>query len=406
MRTETFSARADQCARACAIALGFAIPISVALDNILLALLLVCWLAAGGCRTLPAQLKTHPVACIALLLFGLLTLGLAYGKRYEGDAMRYWLKYIDLAFVPIFVAIFREKLTRELALKALGGALLLSMLVSFLSPLGLLYENPMVPPNSLEYPVGFKYSITHSLLVAFGAFLCLLVARETTSRGWRFALWAISLVAAVNVLTVVISRTGYLILAVLLLYFFIARLRWRGAAIAACAGALLFAAGYFGSAVFQQRVDTAVTEMKEWQPEERSNTSVGMRMEFYRGSLGIIREHPLFGAGTGSFPAAYAAVNAGRDVEAALNPHNEYLLIAAQIGLVGLACLLCLFFLEWRLAARLSAFYRDLARGLVLVFVIGCLFNSLLLDHTEGLFFAWMTGLCFSGQPPPVERAV
>jgi O-antigen ligase len=134
-----------------------------------------------------------------------------------------------------------------------------------------------------------------------------------------------------------------------------------------------------------------------------------MRMEFYRGSLEIVRENPVFGAGTGSFPAAYAATVAGKQMEPTVNPHNEYLLIASQIGLVGLTCLITLFYLQWRHAARLAPLYRDLARGLVITFAIGCLFNSLLLDHTEGLLFAWATGLLFSGLPPPspaTQRAV
>ena len=93
----------------------------------------------------------------------------------------------------------------------------------------------------------------------------------------------------------------------------------------------------------------------------------------------------------------------GTTLEATVNPHNEYLLIAAQTGMIGLAALLYLFYTQWRLAARLEPFYRDLARGLVITFAIGCLFNSLLLDHTEGLLFAWMTGLCFATLRPSEE---
>jgi hypothetical protein len=29
--------------------------------------------------------------------------------------------------------------------------------------------------------------------------------------------------------------------------------------------------------------------------------------------------------------------------------------------------------------------------------VIGCMLNSLLLDHTEGLFYAWLTGVLYGG---------
>ena len=396
---QTFSSRADACARACAIALGFSIPISVALDNILLGLLLASWLASGNFQGKLAAIKAHPVALAALMLFGLLTLGLAYGISKPGDGLRYWGKYLDLLFVPVFIAVFREKQTQADALKAMGGALIASLVVSWLAHWGLLYQNPLVPPNDAAFPVGFKYSITHSVLIGMGAFACALLARRTASRSLQVGLIGLALIATCNVLFIVYSRTGYLILAALMLYFFVAQFRWRGLAAAAVLGAVLFGAGYYGSDMFGQRVNGAVAEMHDWQPDQPSTTSVGMRMEFYRSSLGIIREHPLFGAGTGSFPAAYAATVAGKQMEKTVNPHNEYLLIAIQIGLVGLACLVYLFHTEWRLAARLEPLYRDLARGLVLVFAIGCLFNSLLLDHTEGLFFAWATGLLFAGLP-------
>src|SRR5205809_2668108 len=114
MRIKTFAAGADACARVCAIALGFSIPISVALDNILLALLLIASLAAGSYRDKWLAIRANPVACAVLLLFGLLTLGLSYGERYPGDSLRYWGKYVDLLFVPILLWCFaihaREKM--------------------------------------------------------------------------------------------------------------------------------------------------------------------------------------------------------------------------------------------------------------------------------------------------------
>jgi O-antigen ligase len=120
-------------------------------------------------------------------------------------------------------------------------------------------------------------------------------------------------------------------------------------------------------------------------------------MEFYRSTLQIIGENPVLGAGTGAFPAAFSEAAEGRVVSASDNPHNEYLLIATQIGLLGLACLLWLFWQQWRTARALQdPLYRDLGSGLVLMFVVGCLFNSLLLDHAEGLLFAWLTGLIFA----------
>jgi O-antigen ligase len=85
-------------------------------------------------------------------------------------------------------------------------------------------------------------------------------------------------------------------------------------------------------------------------------------------------------------------------MEPAAHPHNEYLLMAAQLGIPGLVALLALFWVPWRLAPRLPLPHeRMLARGIVLTIAVGSVFNCLLLDHTEGLFFAWGLGVLFGG---------
>jgi O-antigen ligase len=79
-------------------------------------------------------------------------------------------------------------------------------------------------------------------------------------------------------------------------------------------------------------------------------------------------------------------------------PENQYLLTAVQLGVFGLAALLALFAAQWRLAALLATRTEtDIARGLVIFMVVGCLFNSFLLDHTEALFYAWLSGWLISG---------
>jgi hypothetical protein len=79
------------------------------------------------------------------------------------------------------------------------------------------------------------------------------------------------------------------------------------------------------------------------------------------------------------------------------NPHNEFLLLAAQVGPIGAAALLWLMWQQWRRAPRLFRPDNEIARGLVTLMAIGCMLNSLLLDHTEGLLYAWLTGLLYAG---------
>ncbi|HUS13725.1 MAG TPA: O-antigen ligase family protein, partial [Chloroflexia bacterium] len=173
-----------------------------------------------------------------------------------------------------------------------------------------------------------------------------------------------------------------------------------GLAAMALAGASLIAGLALVPGPFAERARLAVAETQAWQPGDAASmqSSTGSRLEFYRNSLAIIAAHPVLGVGTGGFPVAYAARVQGTGMAETRNPHNEYLHITVQLGFVGLISMLCLFTAQWRLAPRLpTPIEAHLARGLVLVIVTGCLFNSLLLDHTEGLLYAWLTGLLYGG---------
>ena len=402
MRYQSVAKVADAGGRWAVIALGFSIPISVALDNVLLAVTALLWLAAGNWRARVAVIRNNPVALAALALFGLLALGLAWGMRNPGDGMRYLGKYTDLLFVPLFLFFFTDMQTRERALLAFCLAALASVVVSHLVYFDLLADNPLLPRNR-EYPGGFKLSITHGLIVAFAAFLFALRARAETDRRRRWCLGALALFAAHNVVFVVFGRTGYLVLAVLFVYFFVVSFGRRGLLLIIMICAATIVAAYSTSSTFQQRADVSAREFKQWEPGKPADTSVGLRLEWYSNSLGIIGQHPLLGSGTGSFPAAYAHAVLDRNMAHTDNPHNEYLLISVQIGLIGLACLIHLFIRQWRMAGRLEqTLYRDLGRGLVLTIAVGCLFNSLLADHTEGLLFSWLSGLVFAA---PVRQA-
>ena len=403
MRFTTFTDRAETCARACAIALGFSIPISVALDNVLLALILASWIASGGYREKLDLALHNRVAVAAFALFCLFAAGLIHSSGSPGDGLSTLGKYLDLAFVPIFVSLFRAERTRQYAWLAFAFALALTLILSCLIWAGLITNNlPVISDHA--NPVVFKQYLTQSVMMAFGAFLFALLARTARSTRQRYGWSALATLAVVNVALMSQGRSGQLILIALALYFVHSVWRWRGTLGAAAGIVIVVSTLALGTAENSNRFAQALDEWKHWQPEQAAQTSIGWRLEFYRNSLAIVREHPLVGTGTGSFRKVYADHVAGTAMAATANPHNEYLNIAVQLGVVGLLMMLFVFYSEGRLAAALpTAHERQLAYGLVITFVIGCLFNSLLMDHTEGLLFAWASGLLFAGLKSPAN---
>lgn len=403
MQSLLLTNRAEQFGRHAAALLGFSIPISVALDNTLLVLVAVLWLAGGGLRQKIGVIGANTVALSALALFGMLAAGLAYGTRNSGDGLVYFGKYVDLLFVPIFITLFQDTRVREIALRWFCAAMVLTFVVAEITMLGLLDGNALLPrsPGSMG---AFKYSITHGLLAAFAAFVFALLAQREDRLPYRVLFVALALVAVKNVLFVSVSRTAYIVLVLLSLYFFFVSFRRRNFWIGVLLLAASLAAAYMSSPVLKERVDKVASEISDWRADGPTESSVGLRLEWYRMSLSVVQDHPLLGTGTGSPPKIYAERTGGPQARATANPHNEYLLITVQTGLAGLALLLHLFWQQVRLSARLASPVEvHLARGLLIMIAVGCLFNSLLLDHTEGLFYAWFTGLLYGGlksQPP------
>ena len=405
MNYQAISAKADTLTKWVAITLGFSIPVSTALDSILLGLLVVLWILGADYREKWQQIMNNPLALLSLGLFGLLALGLFYSKSDPWGGLRYLSKYKELLLIGLLIPCFKDERTRRRGLLAFSLALILTLLFSYTIATGLLPEYFFIPSKAYSLtgtfnPVTFKLSITHNILMAIAAFMFAQMARHASGTGTRILWGILSVLAVFNVLFMVQGRTGYLILALLLVYFFFDLWKWKGLALAAMLGALLFAGAYLGSDTFHSRIAKAANEFSQWHPDQLAavSDSVGLRLEWYRNSLEIIGDHPVLGVGTGGFPQAYAEKIKGTGMLPTTNPHNQYLLTAIDLGLLGLGFLIYLFYRQWRLAKMLpSSLDRSLAHGLLIAIMSGCLFNSLLLDHTESLLYGWMSGLLYAG---------
>lgn len=407
MLPDRIKAKAEQTARWAAVALGASIPVSVALDSVLLAIILACAACGVNFRRNWEAIRVSLPAMMALFLFALLTLGAFYGDASVREAARYCTKYSDLLFLPVFVLLFRAPHTRRAGIYALAAALLASILLSFALRAGM--PRPPFFASETLFFVPFKKNLTHSVLVALAAFLFFQLALAARLRIWRAGWIIAATLSVINLAFVVPGRTGYVIAGSLLLYTGYALWRYRGLVAMMAFGVLFAVLVYHVSDPARERFDRAIHEYTTWTAADvrasgkhsyadDPESSIGLRLSFYRVTLEIIRDHPIVGVGTGGFPKAYAKRIKGTDLFPTDNPHNEYLLIASQLGIVGLGLLLLLFYFHWRLAPRLATpLETHLARGLLLTIAVGCLFNSFLLDHTEGLLFAWMTGLLYGG---------
>lgn len=382
-----------------AIGLGISIPLSTALDSVLSLLVLIGGLLSGVFWQQRQLIKQNPVAIASLLLFSILALACFYDLGNLRNAFNILNKYNDLIFISLFLPLFTGIKSRQHAWNGFLASMTLILTLSYLIWLGVFEGTRFFAERLPDNPVVFKLHITHGILMAFTSYLFTIRALNKSGKlRWIFS--ALAILAAFNVLFMVQGRTGYLVFAGLAVFLTTHVLGRKGVALATIGVIAIALISYFTSTKLHSRVDVATHEFSLWHPKQGHNetSSIGTRMDYYTNTLKIIAKHPILGVGTGNFEQAYQQEITGTTLASSNNPHNQFLLFTAQIGLVGLFAFLLLFATQWKFACKLASEEEYLlARGLVITIGVGCLFNSLLLDHSEGLFYAWASSLLFAG---------
>ncbi|MCX7174781.1 MAG: O-antigen ligase family protein [Proteobacteria bacterium] len=386
-----------------AILLGFAIPISTAASNTLLAMVVVLFVVSGDYRYKFRTIADNPVSLAILLFCAVTALGCAYGLGSATDKLHYLGKYLTLLLVPLLLPLFANRVDRLRALVAFGAAMLLTLALSYSIRFDWLPAGIRALVDSRDpvmwgagNPVVFKLHITHGFLMAIAAFLLMIAARQVSRPRLRWTCMAFSFLAACNVLLMVKGRTGFVVLAVLGTYLVFRRFGRKGIIIAALGFALMVSAAYQWSSSFHARMQETISEAGAWREGKGDQTATGLRLDYYSNTLAIIRDQPWLGVGTGGFERAYGERIQNTQMLPSNNPHNQYLLIAAQLGLVGLAALIFLYLTYWRQAGGLTPSFQQIAHGVLLAMLVGNLFNSFMLDFTERIFFAWISGVLFA----------
>jgi O-antigen ligase len=370
----------------------FTIYFSTALAIFLSAVLVLLWLGSGQFLKLPQLLRNYPVALSSLLLFACFIIGFSYGDAPRSDAFSMLKKYRELLFIPLFIPFLTIEQYRRWVWLAFMIASLITLLGSQLLNLNLVCITPLCLPY-------FKSSITHSIFIGFFAFFVLHKAFD--SRGYLQILYLAILAACLhNLFFVSIGRTGQLIFISLLILFAVQRLSKKNVLLTILVMAIALA-GFIGFSDKAERIKTGfATAQARLYDQSQGEQSMSYRFTFWQYSAQLIAEKPLFGQGTGNFTQSYQRLSG----QAANNPHNEFLLITVQLGIFGLLFYLGFLASQYYCAAALLKPDQWLAQGLLLTLVITSLFNSPLLDHTEGHWFSMMIALCFAAKETKMEN--
>ncbi len=380
------------------VLLAFSIPLSTSAVSVLAVLILFAWILAGDYSRKWTVITRNPVSLALLGYLGLFFLGLLWTQNI-GAGMEMIEKQWKLLLFPVLLSSLVYSHRRRYIVSFLAG-LTVAMLMTYLAWFNILHYGGVTP----EHLTKRLFHVVYNPLLAFGFYL---VCHEVLW-GKRVGIRRLGLIllAACMAIDMFITegRTGQVVFFVLLglLFFqFFSQNKFKGTLLVLLILPFIFAAGYQLSPTFHHRVDAVGQEIREF--HKNPNTSIGLRLLFWKNSWRIISKHPLLGVGTGDFQSAYAKVNAelSPDMVATDNPHNQYIFVLCQFGILGLLSLLSIFVVQIHQAVTIKDDWRRVRFAFPVFFLTIMLAESYLVIYETGFFFALFSAVLFarSGRP-------
>ncbi|MGX4770673.1 O-antigen ligase family protein [Bradyrhizobium guangdongense] len=364
------------------------LPWSTSLTAIFNAAFLVCMVPFLDLKAF-LQSLTRPICAAPIALFLLALVGTLWSDAAWGARLYAVSPTVKLLVLPmLFYHFERSPRGHWIFIAFLVSCALLSMmswLVAFHPSLALR------PYDPLERGIFVKNYIDQSqeftLCAVALAYPVMMLLRE--KRYWLAGLLAaLALSFLVNMVFVVVSRTALVTVPIMLAVFALLHLSWRSVALIAAMLVACVAIAWQASPQLRKTADTFVSDYIRYK-EKGEATSLGLRLEFWRKSLGFFAEAPIKGHGTGSTRGLFERAKTGTDYQASAevigNPHNQTLNVAVQWGVIGIAILYAIWILH------LLLFRGDgLAYWIGLLVVVQNFFTSLFNSHLFDFHEGWM----------------
>lgn len=371
------------------------IPVSVAGVNFFGGLAIICALPSYELWNSKKYFKKNTTAILCLALVILFGLGIVYTSAPTDEAHKFFFRYAKLLLVPVFCPFFRHDDQRLPFVLTAALALTFNALISWGDFLGITQLSDPAYGNMSGDSV-FKNHITQGFLFCIGIVLAASLCVWAQKRWQKLILVLIILMFSANLFFVMLGKTGKVTLFAIALWLSIEWLRsvQYSNLTKRLAGLLFFSVITVFSFNVMRIPNTALGSIKS-DIETTSNsgavTSQGLRLQLYVTGLKIASKHPIFGSGTGSVITEYKIFSdlGVTPVERATstNLHNEYLMQEVQIGIPGLLLFLVMLWIIFKYSFELPQWQQIALRGGWICFSLGCMFNSYLMDFTEGYMF-------------------
>jgi O-antigen ligase len=374
------------------VAIAVSLPWSTSATAVLIVLWLMALVPTLDAAAVRREIMT-PAGGLPLLLFALAALGMLWADVGWDERITGLVAFHKLPLIPLLLAQFRRSNSGHRIITGFFLALLVLLAVSFV--LAFLTFLPWRGQGSIGVPV--KDYVAQSGLFAICVFGLLGQAIELWRRRQRALALAAVILAALflgNIVYVATGRTALVIMAVLLVALFWWYFGRKGLLAAGLTAVVIGGLAWMSSDYLRGRVIELAREVEAYRSTGQV-TSAGLRLEYWDKAMTFISGAPLVGHGTGTVRKLFQQTATGTGNvawEVTVNPHNQTLAVAIQLGMVGVAVLIAM----W--VAHLALFREHTLIswfGFIIVVqnIVSSQFNSHLFDFTQGWLYVFGVGV-------------
>ena len=375
------------------ITLAFFAPISIFLTDLAVFSLAILWLFDGQFISKWNKIKSSPWMLSLLALLFLYVAGMLWGTNHQ-FAEWVFQKSALLLLLPILYTLNFNQKDIKYSLFAFLSATTLSAFIANLINLGwmnhLFKYSPFFAKN-WHYPAFMTYT-DHNVFLAFSLLITFfLLYNNFSNKKLRILLIFISILFLLSLYTEN-GRSGQLAYILIFISFSILTF-WQKKSlifISILSLVLINLTAYFLSPHFKNRIDSIRVQLS--QLEKNKLNSLNTRYYLFSYSYEKIKEKPLTGYGTGSFVKEFSSISEhATKILAGVHrtPHNNYLFIWFELGLLGLMVLFSIFFFQLKAYKSLNqGYFRMIFPA---VFLVIMLTDTYLQNHNTAVLYCYLS---------------
>jgi O-antigen ligase len=378
---------------------AFTMPLSRAAISLFVILLPVIWIIEGNIKN-----KWHYIKQNKALLFFLLFLlfsfaSILWTSNYD-DAKRP-LRLLSYFFTLFVIATSLKKEYVEKIISSFLAGMFISEIIAY----GVFFELWTFKYATTQNPSPFMNHLDYSVFLAFSSILLLyrLFSKHYSTKEKLFL--GFFFLTVTGNLFLSTGRTGQVafLVTIFVMSFLHFKFSWRSILLSILLISTISTSAFFLSKSFQTRIHQAQSNISQiLQSDFRS--SWGIRTAYWITTYNILKENPLIGVGIGDYldatkselsKTSYDPKKFNIEFMGKNTPHNQYLLILTQIGIIGfmLFLIFVIYFIKYKITDK---GLNDLSILFMSIFLVSFLADTFLMQQYTLALFSLFIGLFLS----------